>query len=72
MRWAGNAAVELRVETDAGPPWSGSLNTNVEPRNTQLGNYQLSVVALLPDPVSTSSIEAFRYRLILRLTRRQP
>jgi hypothetical protein len=70
--WAGNAAVGLRIETDSGSTWSGSLNTHVEPRKTQLGNYELSVVALLPDPVSTSSIEALRYRLTLRLTPRQP
>jgi hypothetical protein len=66
--WSGNAALQLRVETDGGQPWSGSLNTNVEPRTTQLGNYELSVVALSPAPVSTSSIEADNYRLTLRLT----
>lgn len=70
--WAGNAAVRLQVETDAGSPWSGSLNTNLEPRRTELGNYELSVVGLAPDPVSTAPIEAHRYRLTLRLTPRQP
>jgi hypothetical protein len=70
--WSGNAAVQLRVETSEGRVWSGSLNTNVEPRLTPLDNYELSVVALSPDPVSSSSIEAERYRLTLRLTQRQP
>ncbi|MEX2154755.1 MAG: hypothetical protein WD825_15545 [Gemmatimonadaceae bacterium] len=66
--WAGNAAIRLKVVEQMSEPRLVELDTYGDRQKAQLGMFELQVVALTPDPVSTERIEPRQYRLTLRLT----
>jgi hypothetical protein len=68
--WAGNAAIRIQVVEQMSEPRLVELDTYGERQKAQLGKYELQVVSLTPDPVSTERIEPRQYRLTLRLTER--
>jgi hypothetical protein len=65
--WAGNAAARVRVWADRGAAMSVELNTMLEPKQAAVNGYLLRLVALSPNPVSTSRIEQKDYRLTVRV-----
>jgi len=68
--WAGNAAIRIQVVEQMSEPRLVELDTYGDRQKAQLGEFDLQVVALGPDPVSTERIEPQQYRLTLRLTER--
>jgi hypothetical protein len=70
--WSGSAALRLEIVKNGIPQWAGTLNTHEEPRQVALGDHELRVIALTPDPVSTKPIQENEYRLTLRVTAVQP
>jgi hypothetical protein len=67
--WAGNAAARVRVQISSDLEQIIDLNTNVGPKESHFDGYVLRLVALGPDPVSTTRIEPAAYRLTVRVER---
>jgi hypothetical protein len=69
--WQGNAAVVLGLTMGSGPTVPFTVNTGVDPQSVVHGGYRVTLVGLLPAPVSTSPIDRDDYDAILRVERVQ-
>jgi hypothetical protein len=67
--WAGNAAARIRVWSDTATARTIDVNSTVEPKSARIDGYVLRLVAVAPDPVSTTRIEPTAYRLTIRIER---
>jgi len=67
--WAGNGMVRLEVALGESPDTPRDLNTTLDPTSTVVGGYRITLLRLLPDPVSTSQIPQDAYRAQLRVER---
>jgi hypothetical protein len=69
--WQGNAAVVLGLTLGDGPTALTTVNTGVDPQSAVHGSYRVTLVGLMPAPVSTSPIDRDDYEAILRVERVQ-
>jgi hypothetical protein len=67
--WAGNAAARIRAWSDSDTARTIDLNSTLEPKSARLDGYSVRLVAVAPDPVSTTRIEPTAYRLTIRIER---
>jgi hypothetical protein len=67
--WSGNGEIELGV-TAVAEIQLVRLNSDLEPRATQLGEHELRFVELDPDPRSDAPLSPTDYVATLRVTRR--
>jgi hypothetical protein len=70
--WEGDGEVELEIDVGDGPTVTVILHTtgSAGPVQTDVGGYRIALVALSPNPVSTSSIPPSAYIAHLRVERR--
>lgn len=66
--WAGNAAVEIGLRVGMGPTHPFTLNTLVNPTSVDFAGYRVTLLALSPQPTSTSRIPPDEYRASLQVT----
>ena len=59
--WSGNAKVALTIRKDSNAPIEDSLNTHVDPRESEYLNYQITLKNLEPYPVQDESIPQTDY-----------
>jgi hypothetical protein len=69
--WQGNAAVVLGLTLGSGPTVPFTVNTGVAPQSAVHGSYRVTLVGLVPAPVSTSPIDRDDYEATLRIERIQ-
>lgn len=65
---AGDAVIQIFV-TGHGGPADYQLHTTETPTSVRHGELTIALVQLLPQPVSTRTIEAHEYRATLRVSR---
>jgi hypothetical protein len=65
--WQGNAALEIGLALGTGPTMPATVNSGLEPRSAELGQYRVTLLQVLPSPVSTARIlpDAYRARLLV-------
>ncbi len=69
--WAGNGAVVVKTSISSTGEASDTLNTLLEPKVVHLGNVQLELLALTPNPRTDVEISTDSYSAIF-VTRRIP
>jgi hypothetical protein len=67
--WEGNAAVVLGLTMGTGPTVPFTLNTALEPHSAVHGPYRVTLIDVLPAPLSSSSIPPGSYRARLLVER---
>jgi hypothetical protein len=67
--WEGNAAVGVGLTLGTGPTYPFTLNTTLEPGAVEHGGWRVTLVDVLPAPVSTQPIPPQAYRARLRIQR---
>jgi hypothetical protein len=67
--WAGNAVVSLSVMVNGDVRSSTSLNTTLTPRSVRIAGYEISLVALKPEPKQGVPIPQASYVTTLRAVR---
>jgi hypothetical protein len=70
--WEGNAAVSLGLTVGTGPTHLLALNTALEPQAAEHGEYHVTLLEVLPAPLSTSPIPPGSYRVRILIERRVP
>ncbi|NOT09525.1 MAG: hypothetical protein HOP28_15145 [Gemmatimonadales bacterium] len=66
--WAGNAAVELRLEVSGSAlPKTFTINSLLEPREHEAFGLRFSLVALTPAPISTQPTDPAAYLAEIRV-----
>ncbi|MEX1258324.1 MAG: hypothetical protein WEG36_11965 [Gemmatimonadota bacterium] len=60
--WEGNAAIVLGLTLGSGPTHSFTVNTAFEPDAAEHGGYRVTLLEVLPAPVSTAPIPPGSYR----------
>ena len=65
--WAGNAKIRVRVENPEIQASQVELNTDLEPKSTDVGNYRLTLESLSPHPSLKHQIQSSEYVAIFSL-----
>jgi hypothetical protein len=67
--WEGNAAVVLGLTLGSGPSHPFALNTTLEPHSAEHGSHRVTLVEVLPAPVSSTPIPPASYQARLLIER---
>ena len=59
--WSGNAKVVLKIQKDTNTPDTDSLNTHIEPHESEFLNYQIILKNLEPYPLQDETIPQTEY-----------
>ena len=65
--WEGNGEVEIGISVGMGPTHALRLNTTVEPRSVEWNDVLVTLLELMPDPLSDEPIADADYSVKLRL-----
>lgn len=67
--WEGNGKVRLGLALGGAPETTADVNTSTPATRAYIGGYRISLIDLMPNPVSTSSIppNTYRVRLLVEL-----
>ena len=65
--WAGNAVVEVGIRAGMGPTFLLRLNTTLEPRSAEWNDVRITLLELMPLPMSGGTILPADYSARIRL-----
>ncbi|HEX9886089.1 MAG TPA: hypothetical protein VGA70_06355 [Longimicrobiales bacterium] len=66
--WAGNASVQVGISAGSGPTFPLVLNSTLEPRHADWNGVRVTLLEVLPEPLSTEVLIPQDYSIRVRLT----